>query len=212
MNFSTNAVYAMGEFGGSLVLSVEEADIDEGDQSIKLDLKPGAYLAISVKDTEKEIHKVISDRIFEPYFTTKPVGEGTWLGLSVVHGIVKDMGGATTVDSVPGKGSLFCAFIPKADSVAQTEEIPDNQLHKGYGHILIVDNELMIAETAKDMLEDVGYQVTIHTDSREALEAFSKQKDDIDLVLTDMTMPHIRGDQLAQEILKIKPQCPIILN
>ncbi len=211
MNFSTNAVHAMRESGGNLFLHVEEAHIDEGDQSIKLDLKPGAYLAISVKDTGKGIPKVISDRIFEPYFTTKPVGEGTGLGLSVVHGIVKDLGGAVTVDSEPGKGSLFCAFIPRADSVLQTEKVADNQLHKGSGHILVVDDELIIAETAQDMLEELGYQVTIYTDSREALEVFLNQKDDIDLVLTDMTMPHIRGDQLARKILKIKPECPIIL-
>jgi CheY-like chemotaxis protein len=151
------------------------------------------------------------ERIFEPYFTTKAEGKGTGLGLSVVHGIVKSCGGAITVDSEPAKGTTFCVYFPAIEMERQPEVDVSEVLPRGTEHILFVDDEPTLATLGERMLKDLGYRVVTRTSSVEALEAFRAVPDRFDLVVTDMTMPVMTGDTLAQGVRKIRPDLPVIL-
>ena len=149
---------------------------------------------------------------FEPYYTTKEQGKGTGLGLSVIHGIIKNHRGDITVMSVPGTGTIFTVYLPVIEETdAQTAVEPVNGAEKGTERILLIDDEEQIISMERKMLENLGYQVTARTDSVEALKEFSKQPQNYDLVITDMTMPHMTGDELAQKLLVIKPGIPVIL-
>jgi CheY-like chemotaxis protein len=152
------------------------------------------------------------DRIFEPYYTTKEKGEGTGLGLSVVHGIVKNYGGTITAYSEPGKGSTFHVYLPviqeggEVPGIAEVAPIPT-----GNEHILFIDDEPALVEIDKQMLERLGYEVTTRTSSMEALELFRTKPDQFDLVITDMTMPHMTGERLANELMNIRSDIPVII-
>jgi PAS domain S-box-containing protein len=213
MNLCTNAYHAMRETGGVLAVSLKEMEIEADDYITELHLKPGPYLRLEVSDTGCGMTPQVVERIFEPYFTTKVKGEGTGLGLSMVHGIVTSLGGHITVYSEPGKGTTFHVYLPKAlenkgeDTVAATAAI----LPRGHEHILVVDDEEVIAEMMQKILEGLGYQVTACIDSRQALEQFEALPAGFDLVLTDMTMPHLTGAELAQRLLARRPDLPVIL-
>jgi len=151
------------------------------------------------------------DRIFDPFFTTKASGEGTGLGLSVVHGIIKSHGGAITVYSKPGQGSSFHIIIPKILSDVASEKKKIARVQKGEGRILVVDDEDLLTEMSRQRLERLGYGVVGKTDSIEALEIFRAEPDTFDLVITDYTMPNMTGFDLSKEILHIRPDVPIIM-
>ena len=211
INLCTNASQAMRERGGVLELRLEEMVL-EGGLSRRLDLPPGTYLALTVHDTGHGIHGAIIDRIFEPYFTTKETGEGTGIGLAVVHGIVKKHGGAITVDSKPDKGATFQVLLPKCED-AEVREEPKEVAPPSGGmeRILFVDDEPGIVNMGKRMLEGMNYEVVAITSSIKALEVFRKQQENFGMVITDMTMPKMTGDRLATELLSIRPGIPIIL-
>ena len=152
-------------------------------------------------------------RVFDPYFTTKEVGKGTGLGLAVVHGIVKSHEGGIAVSSEPGKGTTFDIYLPRVDafeSPSATDKI-EPIIPGGHERVLFVDDEKAIVEIGQEILERLGYQVVVRTSSIEALELFRAKPDQFDLVITDMTMPNMTGDRLAQELLRIRPGIPIIL-
>ena len=155
----------------------------------------------------------ILKRIFDPYFTTKEVGKGTGLGLAVVHGIVKSYGGEISVSSEVGKGSTFDIYFPRIQAMGRPLEAEKAEPLPFGGHerVLFVDDEKAIAEIGQNMLKYLGYEVEVRTSSIEALELFRAQADRFDLVITDMTMPNMTGDKLAQELLRIRPGIPIIL-
>jgi CheY-like chemotaxis protein len=155
----------------------------------------------------------VMERIFEPYYTTKEPGKGTGLGLSVIHGIVKNHGGDVTVNSKPGSGTTFCVYIPAIDRVEEVEEQSQavTELLEGKEHILLVDDEKVIIEMERQMLERLGYRVTARTSSKDALEVFAAGPDQFDLVITDMTMPNMTGDLLARKLLEMRSDTPIIL-
>jgi len=153
----------------------------------------------------------VSSRIFDPFFTTKKVGQGTGMGLSVVHGIVKNHGGAITVDSLAGQGTTFSLFLPATEAVSITPEDSVQLMVTGTEHILFVDDEDFQADLGKRLLARLGYRVTARTDSLEALVLFRQKPDDFDLVITDMTMPVMTGDVLAAKIISIRPDIPIIV-
>ncbi len=211
MNLCTNASHAMGEEGGLLELGLKCIDLDTVSVSRHQGLSPGPYLLLTVKDTGHGIPTDVVDRIFDPYFTTKKVGEGTGLGLSVVQGIVVVLGGMITVESEPGKGTLFSVFLPRIEIKRTTADETVETIPTGNERILFVDDEEALARMAQQLLEDLGYQVSIRTTSNEALEDFRADPDRYDLVITDMTMPHLTGDRLARELMKIRPEVPIIL-
>lgn len=210
LNLCTNAHHAMRATGG--VLKIDLLDYDMADKEAKsLDLKPGHYLKLTVSDTGHGIDPLIVDKIFDPYFTTKPAGEGTGLGLSVVHGIVKKHGGAVTVESRHGKGTAFHVFFPRLDGLDVEMPHEAKAAPKGHGEcVLLVDDEEQLVAVGKEMLETLGYKVVARTSSLEALEAFRARSDQFDLVITDLTMPNMTGVQLARELLHIRPDIPII--
>jgi len=212
MNLCTNAYHAMRETGGVLEVGVKDIELDELYAGRSLGVQPGPYLRISVNDNGCGMEKEVRDHIFDPYFTTKGVGEGSGMGLSVVHGIVTSHKGTITVYSEPGTGSAFHVYLPRIESDdASTESEDEAALPRGTEHILFVDDEESIANLGRQMLNRLGYVVTAKTDSFEALQVFRIQPDRFDLVITDMTMPNITGTRLANEIMKTRPNIPIIL-
>lgn len=213
MNLCTNASHAMREAGGVLAVSLAEVNIDSDDYATELHLKPGRYLRLEVSDTGCGMPREIAERIFEPYFTTKAKGEGTGLGLSVVHGIVTKLDGNITVYSEPGKGSTFHAYFPKhlGNKATDNAMVAPTSLPKGHERILVIDDDAVIAELTRIILTSLGYQVTVYIYSPQALEQFEAHPEDFDLVISDMTMPHMTGADLARRMLAIRPDLPIIL-
>jgi PAS domain S-box-containing protein len=208
MNLCTNAAQAMEEKGGILEVSVNDTTI--GRNGIP-DLKPGEYIEIKVSDTGMGIFPQHIHTIFEPYFTTKAVGEGTGMGLAVVHGIVEDHGGKITVDTTLGKGTCFTIYLPitkkrKVHSHSEKKELP-----VGTENILFVDDEASIAKMGSKVLEQLGYTVTTRTSSADALELFRSKPQAFDLIITDMTMPNMTGDKMAAEMMNIRANISVIL-
>jgi len=216
MNLCTNAYHAMKEKGGTLGISLVETELYGLDNARGSNLGPGTYIMLEVSDTGIGIPKEIMENIFEPYFTTKDIGEGTGLGLSVVHGIVARANGAITVESRRGEGSVFRVYFPAADQsdfeVEPDTELPEKILPGGNEHILVVDDEEAVVQFMELMLRDIGYRVTSFTSSEDALQAFLSTPDDFDLVVTDQVMPDLTGEKLIAELLKINPDIPIILS
>jgi len=211
MNLCTNASYAMRESGGVLSVDMEEVVLNASELFHADDLPPGRYIKLVVSDTGYGMDSNTLQRLFDPYFTTKETTEGTGLGLSVTHGIVKSHGGAINVESALGDGSAFTILIPLIDQDTkenQAEEIP---IPKGSERILFVDDEELFYDLVKRLLEDLGYEVVALQSSLEALKTFQTRPDYFDLVITDQTMPKLTGVQLASELIKIRPGIPIIL-
>jgi len=212
MNLATNAYHAMQETGGVLGLTLMQDEIGSDDLEFSPDLKPGAYLKLTVEDTGHGIDRDVMGKIFDPYFTTKAVGKGTGMGLSVVYGIVKDHGGDIRVYSEPGQGTAFHVYLPVIETdAAEPNAISVEPAPTGTERILFVDDEEVVVDLAQQMLETLGYHVTTHTGSVAALEAFRGHPDEFDLVITDMTMPKMTGAELAPRLLEIRPDIPIIL-
>lgn len=198
--------------GGVLTLELSTLDIVSGKSSKPTGLRPGPWVKLCVKDTGKGMSPEILERIFEPYFSTREKGVGTGLGLAVVHGIVQTYGGSIDVYSQPGEGTTFTVFLPRLDQLIEKKSRSAEPMPLGNNErILFVDDEVMLIDVQKDALESLKYQVVVVSSPDEALNLFSSSPDDFDLVITDMTMPKMTGDVLAKEILKIRPDIPVIL-
>jgi PAS domain S-box-containing protein len=211
MNLCTNSWHAMREKGGTLTISLEDTVLEEQDLAGHELLKPGDYVRLSVSDTGSGIAPEHLERIFEPYFTTKGAGEGTGLGLAVVHGIVKHSGGDITVYSEPGKGTVFHILLPCVEE-AETEDLsPSGDSPGGNERIFLVDDEKEIVDIGSMILGGLGYKVRGFSDAREALEVIRESPGDIDLLITDKTMPAMTGFELALELKKIRPGIPTLL-
>jgi len=212
INLCTNASHAMEETGGMLDIGIQNVLLDEDSVAlIDPELTRGNYVKVTVSDTGHGIAPEIIERIFDPYFTTKDVGIGSGLGLSVVHGIVKIHRGAITVDSELGKGTTFSVFFPVTEEEVVTESKTIKELPTGNENILFVDDEESIVLIVRQILERLGYQVEVKMNPVEALELFRSHPDQFDLVITDMAMPQMTGDKLVKEILNIRSEMPIIL-
>jgi len=211
MNLGTNAAHAMRKTGGILDIRSADIEVDPKSANSYPGLKPGAYLKLSVSDTGLGMSPSVRERIFEPYFTTKQVGEGTGLGLSVVHGIVKSLNGSITVASNKGQGSIFTILLPKVEGRSVSEIDNHGPMPTGTEGILFVDDEMPLTILGKRILEGLGYTVTAKKDGLDALETFRQDPHRYDLVITDMTMPGMTGDRLALEIMKIRPDIPVVL-
>jgi len=211
MNLATNAYHAMEETSGELKVSLKQIKIGTLDL-INPDMTSGQYACITVADTGIGMDKELTQKIFDPFFTTKAVGKGTGMGLSVVHGIVVGMGGAIQVNSKLGKGTEFYVYFPVEKNYFEKQSVQTHEtIQGGIERILLVDDEDAIIAMEKMMLERLGYQVTSRTSSIEALEAFRDSPDNFNLVITDMSMPNMPGDKLSGELVKIRPDIPILL-
>jgi len=174
-------------------------------------LNPGPYLRLSVSDTGSGMAPDIMEKIFEPYFTTKKDGKGTGLGLSIVRRIAREHGGEITVESEINRGSVFHVFFPRIDSSDVLKNNLTETVPGGKERILFVDDEEEIVTLIKDGLGKLGYEIVSGRDGREALEIFQKSPEKFDLVITDYTMPDMKGIELAKKILSIRADIPLIL-
>ncbi|MFO7715151.1 PAS domain S-box protein [Desulfosarcina sp.] len=211
MNLITNAYHAVEPTGGKISVQLRAIEIDRDESAHSL-LRPGQYVMLSVSDTGCGIDPKIVDKIFDPYFTTKGQGKGTGLGLSVVHGIVKQYNGDIKVYSEAGIGTTINVYLPlmeKSPEAVSLEKV--SSIFAGDERILLVDDEEPIMRLEKQILERLGYQVTSRISSVDALEAFKANPDAYDLVITDMTMPNMTGDQFARKLLSIRPDMPVII-
>jgi PAS domain S-box-containing protein len=211
MNLCSNAAHAMRGMGGVLDLTLEAIEIHEGEIGEQSSLKPGSYVELRIQDTGPGMSTETLERVFDPFFTTKRPGEGTGLGLAVVHGIVKAHGGTIVAQSEEGKGSTFTVFLPLVKGSLIKEGTLPRPISRGNERILLVDDEEIQIQSLKPGLEKLGYRVIGKTDPLQALELFRAQPDAFDLVITDQTMPHMVGYDLAKELFRIRPDVPVIL-
>lgn len=212
MNLCTNAGDAMREKGGILDISASRAVLNETDIKSYPGLVTGNYIKLVVSDTGHGMSREVLDRIFDPFYTTKTQGKGTGLGLSIVHGIIKNHRGNISVNSINGVGTTFVILLPEIGGARTTQAVVQAERKiKGKGRILFVDDEEDYVVGMKHALERLGYTVTAQTDGRKTFELFSQSPDNFDLLITDQTMPHMTGIMLAERVLEIRPDLPIIL-
>ncbi len=212
MNLCTNAYHAMRETGGVLGVRLKKVTVKAGDRESDLEVAPGDYVLFEVSDTGCGIDPGTAPRIFEPYFTTKNKGEGTGLGLSVVHGIVESHQGHIAVSSEPGKGTRFRVYLPRiVETLAVDENANQEPIPTGTEHVLVVDDEDMVSTLLQRMLEELGYRVSRFDNSLRALTFIKQDTTAFDVLITDMTMPNLTGLELAQKALAIRQNLPVIL-
>ena len=211
MNLCTNAAHAMQSDGGRLTVSLDELQLNQEVARRHAALPEGLYLALRVEDTGCGIEPEIIDRIFDPFFTTKGQGEGTGMGLSVVHGIVQGFGGSIHVESTVSRGSTFEVLLPVIESCRDLIPKPEEPLHVGSERIMFIDDEPFQVELGEQLLQLLGYRVTAVDNSQQALALFREQPEAFDLVITDMTMPGLTGDELAKQLLAVRPGLPVII-
>ena len=212
-NLCANAAHAMRERGGQLDIRQQAVVVNHELAATLPDLQPGNYVRLSVSDNGTGMSPEVVERIFDPFFTTKAMGEGTGLGLAVVHGIMKDHDGAVLVESTPGQGSTFQLYFPAAE-VPGPQALDLNQpIPRGRGQrVLVVDDEEALLKVYQRTLERLGYMVTPFTSPTVALEAFRSGSGLFDLVITDFAMPGMSGVDLSRELKRFRPDCPVIIT
>jgi signal transduction histidine kinase/CheY-like chemotaxis protein len=213
MNLCTNAEHAMRGRPGRLEIALEPKHVDEAFASQHPDLRSGQYACLSVRDNGCGMPGELLNRIFEPFFTTKEPGQGTGLGLSVVHGIVKSHDGVILVHSQPGQGTEFQIFLPVQEKSQAAPPPESKPAPPGSGqHILLVDDEPPICNVLSQMLSRAGYLVTACSDPQEALKKFLARPAEFDLLFTDLTMPGLTGVELAKRVFEVRPDLPVVLT
>ena len=211
INLITNASHAVDSSGGIIDVQLKEVRPPQNGSSVKLN-SDGKYVMLKISDNGCGIDNSIKNKIFDPYFTTKDKDKGTGLGLAVVYGIVQDHQGDIVVDSKVGKGTNVSIYLPLLEQLPPTASQDDTIAPQtGSEHILLVDDEKPVAQIEMQMLNSLGYKVTMHTNSQKALECFRADPQSFDLLLTDVTMPGITGDKLAQKVMEIRPDIPVLL-
>jgi CheY-like chemotaxis protein len=211
MNLCTNAAHAMESGGGVMTVGLKKHRLTSNEETLGRGLAPGTYVEIVVQDTGHGISASVKKRIFEPYFTTKAPGKGTGMGLAVVHGIIKGHGGAINVHSEPGTGSRFSILLPTTERAIPISRVKISALPRGDESLLFVDDEAFLVDLGRQMLTRLGYRVTCSTNPLDALEALRREPQRFDLLITDMTMPHMTGEILARQCRIIRPDLPAIL-
>jgi len=211
LNLCTNAAHAMREGGGLLEVALSDDVVDAEAARALPDLTPGAYLRLTVRDTGHGIPPELADRIFDPFFTTKRPGEGTGMGLAVVHGIVRSHEGAVTVQSEPGEGAVFNVYLPKTGQAAEIETETPLAVPRRGGRVLFVDDEPALVEIGREMFEAFGWEFEGFTDSPSAMACFEKTPERFGLVVSDQNMPRLTGLELAERVALARPGTPVFL-
>ena len=211
MNLCTNAVHAMEDEGGVLEVVVSDFLINRAASTEFPQLNPGRYLRLSVSDTGCGIDRETLDRIFEPFFTTKHVGQGTGMGLAVVHGIVTGLNGGISVESEKGKGTVFHVVLPVMEETLHPMGEEGVVLSSGTETVLFVDDDVDVGRMVARMLETLGYKPVLANRGQEALWIFEKDPRRIDVVITDQAMPEMTGAELSEQLLLARPELPIIV-
>jgi PAS domain S-box-containing protein len=211
MNIITNAFHAVEQAGGKIIVRLKEILIDEEDVEYNA-IGPGRYALMSISDNGPGMPSDLINRVFEPYFTTKEQGKGTGLGLAVAYGLIKAHKGDIRVYSEPGQGTAFNVYLPLMEKMEFKEQQEPKEVHPtGHERVLLIDDEAPIIKLETQMLQRLGYQVTARTSSLEALEAFQAMPYNFDLIISDMAMPNMTGDRLAEEVIAVRPDIPIII-
>jgi PAS domain S-box-containing protein len=211
INLGTNAEYAMRETGGILKVALEDVEVTEDLARMISGLQVGPHVRLTVQDTGSGMTPEVLERLFDPFFTTKPIGEGSGMGMAVVHGIITGHRGAIVVDSVVNKGTKIEVYLPTVPTQVLEPLNDQSPIPTGKETILFVDDEETIVRLGKELLTQLGYTVEVHTSSIEALSVFRQDPHRFDLVITDQTMPGLTGEALSRELLRIRPDLPIIL-
>ena len=211
INLCTNAEYAMRETGSLLEISLEDFEVTEENVPSVPGLQVGPHIRLTIQDNGIGMSSDVLERMFDPFFTTKPIGEGSGMGLSVVHGIVANHGGVLLVDSERGKGTKIEVYLPAMPAPVLDGSGEQGPIPLGKETILFVDDEETIVWLGKELLAQLGYTVEVQTNSLEALNVFRQDPQRFDLVITDQTMPGLTGEALSRELLRIRPELPIIL-
>ena len=212
MNLCTNAVHAMRDRAGLLTIKLSAVELDDEFIRRYPILHPGRHLRLTVKDSGHGINPLTLSRIFEPFFTTKGPGEGTGLGLSVVHGIIAEHAGAISVDSELGRGATFQLYLPAlAINEAARPSIPVPARLGRQEEILVIDDEPALGALLNRLLTRLGYHPFVVTDPRRALEVLHEAPERFSLVITDLNMPGMTGVELASAIIELRPSLPVIL-
>ncbi|MCP3874361.1 MAG: response regulator [Desulfobacteraceae bacterium] len=212
MNLCTNAYHAMADTGGILTVQLVETQISDSKDVFEHNITPGKYFELEISDTGVGMDEKTLLKAFDPYFTTKEFGKGTGFGLALVHAIVEEHDGYIKVKSVEGKGTSFFIYLPVDDDKIQyTSEKEEKSVIGGTEKIMVVDDEEDICLIAKEFLTDCGYTVSIFENGAKAFEAFKKEPDEFDLIITDMTMPQMTGEELSLRVLELRENMPIIL-
>jgi PAS domain S-box-containing protein len=211
MNLCTNAAHAMNGQQGQLSVELERVTVHDSNK-LHVELVPGPYVRLAIGDTGHGMDQATQQRIFEPFFTTKASGEGTGLGLSVVHGIVKEYQGAVTVDSARGRGTKLCIYLPARPVLDEQAPAPVLEIPRGAGEqILFVDDEPTLGTAAQKMMRRLGYRAAVYQSSEAALAAFRREPNAYDALVTDLTMPGMTGIELSRRVLALRPGFPIVL-
>ncbi|MCP4715407.1 MAG: response regulator [Deltaproteobacteria bacterium] len=211
INLVTNASHSMGESGGVLDIGLAHIDGSSPQADTYHNLRPGPWAELTVRDTGCGIDPLIQDRIFEPFFTTKEEGDGTGMGLAVVHGIVHSFGGEILVESELNAGTVFRVLLPRVIQNVVVKPVVRRGITGGTEHLMLIDDEEMMLDMGKRLFESIGYKVTAKLSSTDALATFCKDPHLFDLIITDFTMPGMNGYEVSREILQIRPEAPIIL-
>ncbi len=211
INLCTNAYQSMQDHGGDLAVQLEKTHVSEKTAANSPNLKKGEYALLTVGDNGPGMTPETISKIFDPFFTTKEHGKGTGMGLAVVHGIVKNHGGAIVVESQPGSGTLFMVFLPIYTGRMKRVTLKHTALKRGSENILLIDDEPSLIDLGKRGLESLGYTVTSTTSPIEALEKFRADPEKFDIIITDQAMPLLTGDVLAFQAMKIRPDIPVII-
>ncbi|MBA3545006.1 MAG: PAS domain S-box protein [Nannocystis sp.] len=213
MNLGTNAAHAMQGRTGKMVVTLDPCLVDAELTGLVPDLRPGPHVRLTMTDTGHGMDRATSERVFDPFFTTKAPGEGTGLGLSVVHGIMRSHDGAITVRSAPGEGTTFDLYFPALISATPETTATTTAVLRGNGErILFVDDDEALGRLGRRMLERLGYVVEVQSRPQLALDAVRARPDAYDVVVTDLTMPELRGTDLAQHMRQVNPALPILLT
>jgi CheY-like chemotaxis protein len=211
MNLCSNAAHAMRGQGGTMRVELRDLDLDAQAAAMHPGLAAGPYQRLLVGDTGVGMSPEVLDRIFDPFFTTKAPGEGTGLGLAVAHGVVKSMGGAIAVSSLPGHGTTFQVLLPRLGSAEAAVEDAGLPMPGGGERVMVVDDEEPLVGVLTRSLERLGYQARGMAGSRQALAAIQENPHGLDLLLTDLTMPGLTGLELAREAARLRPDLPMVL-
>jgi PAS domain S-box-containing protein len=212
MNLCTNSAYAMRDRPGRLGIALDRVNVDAALVRAQPELREGVYARLMVSDTGSGMAAGVLKRIFEPFFTTKAPGEGTGLGLSVVHGIMQDHEGAVTVESELGKGTTFRLYFPEQIGVEDAEPVGAQPLSRGRGErVLFIDDELALCDSTRQLLDKLGYRTTALSSPVAALERFREGPGDFDIVITDLSMPFMTGVDVGREMLALRPELPVVL-
>ncbi|MBI2516344.1 MAG: PAS domain-containing protein [Opitutae bacterium] len=212
LNLGSNAAHAMRSTGGTMRLTLAPVVLDDAEAAALNHLEAGRYLKLSFSDTGHGMDEETRKRIFDPFFTTKEVGQGTGLGLSVVHGIIQAHRGTITVDSAPGHGATFTLYFPIAQAEQIEQAIVDTAMPRGSGELIaVVDDEDIVRSFAQMALEKIGYRVAAFDSPAQCLEALRRSPDDFTLLLTDQTMPVMKGIELAAEVRTVAAQLPVVI-